>query len=275
MKKKFIVYLISLFLLSTASILVIGDEPPLIMNFDEFITDYQQDIDNESRTITYYFQSLNPEDTLIIKDTINTISYNATGGYTSVEFISYPGDTFPIEGDITNEFTTGDAVQITVHIISTSFTDQNPYTGETWTFNIETFEELWDNENKTYKSLPSEYIHLINNNRPLVARFTYSIDEQMVTFTDTSNTSNGSITSWHWDFGDGISSTLTNPTHRYENETQYYATLTVTDNDGNTDTYSKIITLTTEEDGNGTPGFESILLIIAIISLIRIIRKKR
>jgi len=136
-----------------------GDNSDAItMTFNEFLNDYRSSIDNESRTITYYFQSLNQGDTLIIKDTINTISYNETQGYTSIEFISYPGDTFPIEGDITDEFTKDETVEITVHIISVSFTDQHPTTGETWTFNMETLEEEWDAENKTYMLLPAEYI---------------------------------------------------------------------------------------------------------------------
>lgn len=130
----------------------------VIMTFYEFINDYRSNIDNDSRIITYYFQSLDKGDTLIIQDTINTISYNATRGYTSIEFISYPGDTFPIEGDITDEFRGGDTVEITVHIIDVSFNEDHPTTGETWTFNIETFEEEWDSVNKTYKLLPAEYI---------------------------------------------------------------------------------------------------------------------
>jgi len=130
----------------------------LVMTFNGFINDYRSDINNESRIITYYFQSLSKGDTLKIRDTINAINYNETRGYTSIEFISYPADTFPIEGDITNEFRGGDTVEITVHIIDVSFTQNHPSTGETWTFNIETFEEEWDAENKTYKLLPAEYI---------------------------------------------------------------------------------------------------------------------
>jgi hypothetical protein len=130
----------------------------VIMTFNEFLNDYHSNIDNASRLITYYFQSLNEGDTLIIRDTINTISYNATRGYTNIQFISYPGDTFPIQGDITDEFKIGDSVEITLHIIEVSFTDQHPSTGETWTFNLETLEEEWDAENKTYKLLPAEYI---------------------------------------------------------------------------------------------------------------------
>ena len=46
-----------------------------------------------------------------------------------------------------------------------------------------------------------------------------------VTFTDTSQ---GNITGWHWDFGDGSSSTLQNPVHTYPGPGTYAVNLTVT-----------------------------------------------
>ncbi|MCU0631154.1 MAG: PKD domain-containing protein [Methanoregulaceae archaeon] len=50
-----------------------------------------------------------------------------------------------------------------------------------------------------------------------------------VRFTDTST---GSPTTWTWDFGDGTTSTLQNPTHSYASEGGYRITLTVTKSDG-------------------------------------------
>lgn len=41
--------------------------------------------------------------------------------------------------------------------------------------------------------------------------------------------STGNITSWSWDFGDGNSSSIQHPVHRYENEGTYQVCLTVTD----------------------------------------------
>jgi PKD repeat protein len=53
-----------------------------------------------------------------------------------------------------------------------------------------------------------------------------------------SNDSDGSINAYAWSFGDGGSSTQANPTHIYENRGTYTVTLTVTDNDGATDSDS-------------------------------------
>ncbi len=52
---------------------------------------------------------------------------------------------------------------------------------------------------------------------------------------------------YHWDFGDGQSSGLQNPTHNYTNEGNFTATFTVTDSTGNhsSDTASVIITYST------------------------------
>ena len=41
------------------------------------------------------------------------------------------------------------------------------------------------------------------------------------------DTSSGGVTSWTWDFGDGTSSTLQNPTHTYTAQGEYTVTLTV------------------------------------------------
>jgi gliding motility-associated-like protein len=51
-------------------------------------------------------------------------------------------------------------------------------------------------------------------------------------FTDLSNASPGTITSWLWDFGDGNVSTLKDPTHIYRLENNFNITLKVTSNSG-------------------------------------------
>jgi PKD repeat protein len=57
-----------------------------------------------------------------------------------------------------------------------------------------------------------------------------------VSFTDSSVDSDGSVVSWNWGFGDGTTSTSQNPTHMYSNKGSYTVSLTVTDNEGLTDT---------------------------------------
>jgi len=84
------------------------------------------------------------------------------------------------------------------------------------------------------------------SNKPK-ASFTYTPQEptiqDTVFFYDTSNDPDGSVVSWTWDFGDGFTSTLKDLTHDYSDKGSYTVTLTVTDNDGNTDTIEEIITV--------------------------------
>ena len=67
----------------------------------------------------------------------------------------------------------------------------------------------------------------------------YEINES-VTF---SNCSQNAV-SYNWDFGDGNTSTATNPTHTYPNEGNYTIQLTSTANNGLTNTISKSLSIT-------------------------------
>jgi PKD repeat protein/subtilisin family serine protease len=62
-------------------------------------------------------------------------------------------------------------------------------------------------------------------------------------FFDTSSDSNGTIDFWSWDFGDGQTSSLQNPSNTYAIADTYTVTLTVTDNDGDTGTHSQSVTV--------------------------------
>jgi PKD repeat protein len=85
-------------------------------------------------------------------------------------------------------------------------------------------------------------------NVPPVANFDiqssakFAINE-IVTFKDQSIDSDGTVTSWSWNFGDGTTSTIQNPDHQYQLMGTYTITLTVKDDDGAIDTRSKQITI--------------------------------
>ncbi len=67
-----------------------------------------------------------------------------------------------------------------------------------------------------------------------VAGFDYVVDYLNVAFTDTSTDVNGDIVSWAWDFGDGTTSSMQNPSHTFPATGTYDVTLMVTDSEGHT-----------------------------------------
>jgi PKD repeat protein len=73
-------------------------------------------------------------------------------------------------------------------------------------------------------------------NKPPHADFDVHCRDQFCSFSDRSRDDDGSVVSWAWDFGDGTGSSERNPFHFYRDEGHYDVTLTVTDNDGGSET---------------------------------------
>ncbi len=94
------------------------------------------------------------------------------------------------------------------------------------------------------------------------ALFNYSIDDRTVSFIDQSTDTDGSITSWYWEFDDNHYSVTSNPIHTYDKGGTYTVSLTVTDDDMESDTYTATITIEKEE---GIPGFELLTLLGALV----------
>ena len=76
-----------------------------------------------------------------------------------------------------------------------------------------------------------------------VANFTFTTSGLTANFTDTSTDSNGTIASRSWNFGDGTTSNVTNPSRAYAAAGTYTVTLTVTDNGGATNAKSTPVTV--------------------------------
>jgi len=62
-------------------------------------------------------------------------------------------------------------------------------------------------------------------------------------FTDQPTDPDGRVVSWRWEFGDGNTSTLRNPTHQYTHKGTFTVRLTVTDDDGLTASTTRQITV--------------------------------
>ncbi|MBU1043280.1 MAG: right-handed parallel beta-helix repeat-containing protein [Candidatus Omnitrophica bacterium] len=94
--------------------------------------------------------------------------------------------------------------------------------------------------------IPAEIYGGTQNNSPIASA---SVNQNsgvaplIVNFTGSGTDSDGAIISYSWNFGDSTSSASQSPTHTYSSAGIYTAVLTVTDNDGATDTDSVVITV--------------------------------
>jgi serine protease len=84
-----------------------------------------------------------------------------------------------------------------------------------------------------------------------VANFSFTTSGLAATFADSSTDSDGTISSRAWTFGDGGTSTTTNPSHTYAAAGTYSVALTVTDNGGATNTKTQSVTVS-GSGGGGT-----------------------
>jgi PKD repeat protein len=80
-------------------------------------------------------------------------------------------------------------------------------------------------------------------NNPPTAGFTFNSTDLIVSFTDASSDSDGTIATWAWDFGDDSNSSAPSPSHTYGAAGSYTVALTVTDNVGGIDSTSQLVTV--------------------------------
>ena len=78
--------------------------------------------------------------------------------------------------------------------------------------------------------------------------------------------SDGTITDYTWTFGDNMTGYGMVTTHKYSKAGTYSIGLTVTDDEGDTDSKSTIITV--KEVANGIPGFELVFIVLAAMVFI-------
>ena len=86
-----------------------------------------------------------------------------------------------------------------------------------------------------------------------------------ITFDGTgSSDPDGSVANYAWSFGDGNTGTGPNPTHSYAAAGKYFVTLTVTDNDGATNSDATLVDAEQESGGDGISGGDNRIAIDSV-----------
>lgn len=208
MKRAIVASLLVCALVATAGCLEDGgDTEATTMSIAELSSNYNRSMDQANGTMTVWLNYVDDGDTLIIKDTISNITYDEQNQTSQVTFTSESRAPLTFEGNITGEFSAGDDVAVTVHIINVTMHQTNPQTGQNMTIYYETFEESWDAANETSVPFPQSTIKHVE-----------SIDDDTNDGddggNDTTNTSGMSFSEFWNDYGQSVDNeTLTATTY--------------------------------------------------------------
>lgn len=131
----------------------------------------------------------------------------------------------------------------------TSFTVSNLADGQTYFFAVTAY-DVMANES----GFSSEVSTMISStvNSPPHASFTNSCSDLVCSFADTSTDTDGTLVAWHWSFGEGSSATGQSISHTYAEAGTYAVTLTVTDENGATDSSAQSLAIASSSAGTIT-----------------------
>ncbi len=155
---------------------------------------------------------------------------------TDLQIIAFTDNSTDVDGYITSwSWDFGDGNTSTAQNPNHQYTDDGTYI-----VNL----TITDDDGAT--NVTSQQISILNVAPS--ADFIYSptdpTNKNVIQFFDNSTDSDGNIVSWLWDFEDGNTSLVQNPSHRYVNNGTYNVTLVITDDDGATDSIIKMVTVT-------------------------------
>jgi uncharacterized repeat protein (TIGR01451 family) len=121
---------------------------------------------------------------------------------------------------------------------------------------------------------------VVPNNPPVVnvEEIPVTVIGDTVTFNATATDPDGDALTYHWDFGDGDTSTWLVPEHIYAEPGTYNVTLTVTDSEGEETVRTVQVVVEKPKKTNGddeSPGFGAVLVLLAMVGLLVIATGRR
>lgn len=126
-----------------------------VKGFVDLMGNSTMDTNNATKYEYLNLTQVDSGDTILIEDKIHNFTYNSTGDITRMLFISDLNHSLPIRGDLTQDFSEGDNVEIRFHVFRDVFADPND---PTWTVSIETLKEIWDTTAHRYTFIPRDLV---------------------------------------------------------------------------------------------------------------------
>ena len=201
-----------------------------------------------------YTVTLTATDDLGATDTVskavtvaNTVPVATADAYTTAEDSAVSGNV--LTDGVADSDADGDALTVTANtnplngIVSVAATGAFTYTPNPDFNGSDSFGyTISDGNGGTATATVGITVNSVNDGP--VAGFSFICTDLDCGFTDASTDIDGTIAAWSWDFGDGAISTAQSPTHGYAAvDATYTVTLTVTDNQGATDTTAQSVTV--------------------------------
>ena len=244
-----------------------------------FEWDFENDgiIDTEGKTTTHtYNQKGTQTCRLIVTDSIgvtseDTCRVSVLNRKPIAEFTFFPSDpTIQDEVNITDNSSDPDG------IITSWFWDFGDGTNSTSKNPSHTFSQkgewqiaLTVTDNDGAKTSTTQKVTVVN--LPPAAAFNCTQNPEAgmdIQFADNSTDPENSSLCYLWDFGDGNTSELQTPTHKFATEGDYNVTLTVTDDENATDTYTMTVPVTEPLQTSGAiPLWIIAVTVIAIAAI--------
>jgi PKD repeat protein len=243
----------------------------------KFEWDFENDgiIDAEGENTSYiYSQKGTQTCKLIVTDSVGVLSedtclVNVLNRRPIAEFTFSPSDpTIQDEVNITDNSTDPDGT------VTSWFWDFGDGTTSTFKSPSHTFTQkgkwqitLTVTDNDGAETSITHKVTVIN--LPPAASFNCTTNPQTdmdIQFTDNSVDPENRSISWLWNFGDGNTSELQTPTHKFTTEGDYNVTLTVTDDENATDTYTMTVPVTEPPQTSGSIPLWIIAVVVIVIA---------